>query len=221
MDETAGRTRRRGKELLDAIYAAAVDEVAAVGIGRLTMDGIARRAATARTTLYRRWPDPVELLLDALRELHPLEAPAPGADDLRGDLITSLRLMVEWGFSPAGRAVMALLTDPARDPAIVEALYERVFDSRGGTFTQTVLRHYAERGHLDPALLTPVVVDIGEALITKRILDTGTVDDDYLEAIVDQALLPAVGLGPAAPSPAEVNRPEKGRPGETRGTLDG
>jgi AcrR family transcriptional regulator len=193
-----GPTRRRGKALLDAIYTAAVDEAAASGPGRLTMDAIAKRAATPRSTLYRRWSDPLDLLLDALADRHPVEQPAPGADDLRGDLVAALRLMVEWGFSPAGRAVMAILGDPARDPRVVEALWERVFDRRGGTFTQTVLRHYASRGALDPARLTPVVLDIGEAMVTKRMLDTGAApDDDYLHAIVDQAILPAVGLGPA------------------------
>ncbi|MEU6858234.1 TetR/AcrR family transcriptional regulator C-terminal ligand-binding domain-containing protein [Glycomyces sp. NPDC046736] len=197
MSETGGRTRRRGKDLLDAIYAAAVEEAAAAGPGRLTMDAIAKRAATARTTLYRRWSDPLDLLLDALAALHPVEQPAPGADDLRGDLLASLRLMVDWGFSPAGRAVMALLADPARDRAVVEALFTRVFDQRGGTFTQTVLRHYAERGRIDPARLTPVTLDIGEALVTKRIMDTGAApDDDYLQDIVDQAILPAVGVAP-------------------------
>ncbi|GAA2299994.1 TetR/AcrR family transcriptional regulator C-terminal ligand-binding domain-containing protein [Glycomyces scopariae] len=190
-----GRTRRRGKDLLDAIHTAAVEEAAASGPGRLTMDAIAKRAATARTTLYRRWSDPVDLLLDALAALHPVEQPAPGADDLRGDLIASLRLMVDWGFSPAGRAVMALLADPARDPAVVEALWERVFDRRGGTFTQTVLRHYAANGIVDPDRLTPVVLDIGEAMVAKRILDTGEApDDDYLAAVVDQAILPALAL---------------------------
>lgn len=191
------RTRRRGKDLLDAIYTAAVEETAESGPGRLTMDAIAKRAATARTTLYRRWSDPLDLLLDALAELHPVEQPAPGADDLRGDLIAALRLMVDWGFSPAGRAVLAILTDPARDPAVVQALWERVFDQRGGTFTQTVLRHYAARGAVDPDRLTPVVLDIGEAMVTKRIMDTGTApDDDYLAAIVDQAILPAAGVPP-------------------------
>ncbi|MQM25708.1 TetR/AcrR family transcriptional regulator [Glycomyces albidus] len=191
------RTRRRGKDLLDAIYTAAIAEAAESGPGRLTMDAIAKRAATARTTLYRRWSDPVDLLLDALAERHPREQPAPGADDLRGDLIAALRLMVDWGFSPAGRAVLAILADPARDPAVVQALWERVFDRHGGTFTQTVLRHYADRGALDPARLTPVVLDIGEAMVTKRIMDTGEApDDDYLAAIVDQAILPAAGLPP-------------------------
>jgi AcrR family transcriptional regulator len=192
-----GQTRRRGKDLLDAIYAAAVEEAAAAGPGRLTMDAIAKRAATARTTLYRRWSDPVDLLLDALADLHPVEQPTPSADDLRGDLITSLRLMVEWGFSPAGRAVMAILADPARDPAVVQALWERVFDQRGGTFTQTVLRHYADSGRINPDRLTPVVLDIGEAMVAKRIMDTGADPGDaYLTDVVDQAILPAIGLPP-------------------------
>ncbi|MFG3338597.1 TetR/AcrR family transcriptional regulator C-terminal ligand-binding domain-containing protein [Glycomyces sp. NPDC048151] len=193
-----GQTRRRGKALLDAIYTAAVEEAAEAGPGRLTMDAIAKRAATPRSTLYRRWSDPVDLLLDALAELHPLEQPDPGADDLRGDLLAALRLMCDWAFSPAGRAVMAIVADPRRDPAAVEALFTRVFDARGGTFTQTVLRHYAAQGRIDPARLTPVVLDIGEALVTKRMMDTGAdPGDDYLEAIVDQAILPAVGLDPA------------------------
>ncbi|MEU5874674.1 TetR-like C-terminal domain-containing protein [Glycomyces sp. NPDC047369] len=196
MNEAEGQTRRRGKDLLDAIYAAAVEEAAAAGVGRLTMDGIAKRARTARTTLYRRWSDPVELLLDALHELHPVEAPAPGADDLRGDLVAALRMMVDWALSPAGRAVLVIVADPRRDPAVMEALYQRVFAEKGGTFTQTVLRHYADHGRFDPGLLTPVVVDIGEAMVTKRMMDTGEdPGDDYLAAIVDQAILPALGLG--------------------------
>ncbi|GAA2125594.1 TetR family transcriptional regulator [Glycomyces algeriensis] len=193
-----GQTRRRGKALLDAIYAAAVAEAAVAGPGRLTMDAIAKRAATPRSTLYRRWSDPRDLLLDALADLHPVEQPHPGADDLRGDLIAALRLMCDWAFSDAGRAVMAIVADPRRDPATVDALFERVFAARGGTFTQTVLRHYAEHGQIDPARLTPVVLDIGEALVTKRMMDLGAdPGDQYLEAIVDQAILPAIGRDPA------------------------
>ncbi|WP_416905872.1 hypothetical protein [Micromonospora echinospora] len=78
---------------------------------------------------------------------------------------------------------------------LVEAIYTRVFDPRGGTFTQTVLRHYAARGRLDPGRITPVVADIGEALVLKHSTDTGRLpDDDMLAAIVDQAILPAVGV---------------------------
>lgn len=194
-----GRTRRRGAELIGAIHAAVLDEVVEVGIGRLTMEGIGRRAAVARTTLYRRWSDPVEVLLDALYHAHPVEEPTPGADDLRGDLIRALRLMVAWMLTPAGRAVAAILTDPQAYPLVHSQLYERVFENRGGTFTRTVLRHYAERGAFPPERLTPVVADIGEALVSKRAMDVGRPPtDEELAEIVDQAILPAIGLPPGA-----------------------
>ncbi|HEY1174532.1 MAG TPA: TetR/AcrR family transcriptional regulator [Phytomonospora sp.] len=190
-------SRRRGSDLVDAIYAAALTEVAELGLGRLTMDGIAKRAGTARTSLYRRWPSPAELLLDALSAAHPMEEPTPGADDLRGDLVTALRLMVDWAISPAGRAVQAIMGDPRRDPVLLQGLYERVFAENGGTFTRTVLLHYARAGDFDEARVTPVVADIGEALVIKHLIDSGIPDDDALGRIVDQAILPAIGLGPA------------------------
>ncbi|WP_043619069.1 TetR/AcrR family transcriptional regulator [Nonomuraea candida] len=196
MSEGGGRTRRRGEELIKAIHAAVLEEVAEAGVGRLTMEGIARRAATPRTTLYRRWSDPVEVLVDALYHAHPVEEPTPGSDDLRGDLIRALRLMVEWARSPAGRAVAISLTDPKGYEMISEPLYEKVFAGRGGTFTATVLRHYAERGHFPARRLTRVVLDIGEALVLKRLIDAGPPPgDDDLADIVDQAILPALGLG--------------------------
>lgn len=199
MGDDDSRTRRRGQELIKAIHDAVLEEVLEVGVGRLTMDGVARRAATPRTTLYRRWSGPVEVLLDALYHQHPVEEPAPGADDLRGDLVRALRLMVEWAFSPAGRAVAAILTDPKSAALMSDALFEKVFAHRGGTFTRTVLEHYAERGGFPAELLTPVVADIGEALVTKRLIDTGAPPtDEDLVAIVDQAILPAIGLGPRA-----------------------
>ncbi|WP_204026860.1 TetR/AcrR family transcriptional regulator [Sinosporangium siamense] len=196
MNDPGGRTRRRGEELESAIYAAVLEEVAQVGVGRLTMDGIGKRASAARTTLYRRWSEPIEVLLDALYHQHPVEQPTVVADDLRGDLIRALQLMITWVLSPGGRAVGAILSDPQRTPKVMQALFDNVFDKRGGTFTSTVLRHYAERGHFSADLLTPVVVEIGEALVTKRLLDTGSPPDQAgLEAIVDQAILPAIGLG--------------------------
>ncbi|MFG1945725.1 TetR/AcrR family transcriptional regulator [Nonomuraea sp. NPDC048826] len=193
----SGRTRRRGQELLDAIHDAVLEEVLEVGVARLTMDGIGRRAATPRTTLYRRWSSPVEVLLDALYHQHPVEEPTAGADDLRGDLVRALRLMSDWAFSRAGRAVAAILTDPKSAALMSDALHQRVFADRGGSFTRTVLRHYAERGHFRAELITPVVADLGEALVTKHLIDKGRPPtDEELEAIVDQAILPAIGFGP-------------------------
>ncbi|MBE1486699.1 TetR/AcrR family transcriptional regulator [Plantactinospora soyae] len=196
-DPTLRRSRRRGDDLIQAIHAAVLAEVAKVGVDGLTMEGIAKSAATAKTSLYRRWPSPRELLLDALYEAHPEELPSPGADDLRGDLIRALQQLVAWMVEPAGNAVRVIMLERHRHPDLVEALYNRVFKGHGSTFTYTVLRHYAEQGQIDPELITPVVRDIGEALVFKHVTDADDLpDDDKLAAIVDQAILPAIGILP-------------------------
>jgi AcrR family transcriptional regulator len=192
----AGRSRRRGDVLLTALHEAVLAELDEVGLGRLTMEGIARRAGTPKTTLYRRWSAPEQVLLDAIAAAYPVEEPSPAADDLRGDLVAALQLMIEWSRHPTARAVQAIMVEQHRHPELVAGLHE-VFDRAGRRFTATVLRHYARLGHLDPALVTPVVEEIGEALVAKHVLDTGEEPTPQrLAEIVDQAILPAVGIGP-------------------------
>jgi AcrR family transcriptional regulator len=189
----AGRSRRRGDVLLAALHEAALAEFDDVGLGRMTMEGIARRAHTAKTTLYRRWSAPEELLLAAVAAAYPVETPSPTADDLRGDLIAALELLIEWSRHPTARAVQAIMAERHRYPELVVGL-QRVFDAAGRRFTATVLYHYARLGQLDGALITPVVEDIGEALVFKHAVDTGEEPTrERLAEIVDQAILPAVG----------------------------
>ncbi|GAA4912057.1 TetR/AcrR family transcriptional regulator [Streptomonospora salina] len=187
--------RRRGAELEEAIYTAALEETAELGLPRVTMEGIARRAGTAKTSLYRRWSSPEDIVLRALYRGYPVEQPAPGADDLRGDLVAALTLMRDSLMRPVyGRVMSSVLSEAWRRPDLHERLYAEVFDARGGRFTRTVLLHYADHGRIDPALITPVVADIGEALLFKYGIDTMAVPgDDYIAAVVDQAILPAVG----------------------------
>ncbi|MCP3803013.1 TetR/AcrR family transcriptional regulator [Allokutzneria sp. A3M-2-11 16] len=198
-----GPTRRRGEELITAIHQAALAELAEGGLGRLSMEGIARRAGTAKTSLYRRWASPEEVLLDAIGAAYPADRVGASGDDLRGDLIASLHRLLEWSRHPTAQAVQAILMERTRNPELVAALYERVFDPAGGRFCATVLRHYAERGEVDARRLTPAVLDIGEALTMKYAVDHGAEPPrEYLESIVDEVILPAAGFSPPASSPA-------------------
>jgi hypothetical protein len=92
--------------------------------------------------------------------------------------------------------VQAIMVERHRYPELVAGL-QGVFDRAGRRFTATVLHHYARLGQVDPALVTPVVEDIGEALVLKHALDTGEEPStERLAEIVDQAVLPAVGIRP-------------------------
>ena len=51
------------------------------------------------------------------------------------------------------------------------------------------------RGWFDPQRLTRITTQIGEALVFKLSIDNGRIPDgDEVAAIVDEALLPALGL---------------------------
>lgn len=197
-DPEHGRNRRSLADVLNACRAAVLAEVAETGLGRLAVEGVARRAGVAKTSVYRHWSSVDELLLDALDHAHPVEVATPGGGNLRSDLLRSLEQLVGWLGGPTAPAVAAILSERRRRPDLVEALYTRVFDTHGGRFTRTVLEHYAEHGEIDARSVTPIVIDIGEALVIKHQIDTGELPDtDVLAAIVDQAILPAIGLPPA------------------------
>jgi AcrR family transcriptional regulator len=187
--------RRTRDDLIADCRSAVLSEVRATGIGGLTVEGVARRASVAKTSIYRHWRTAEDLLLDALGESFPIEVPSPEGGNLRADLLRSLDQLTAWLAGPTAPVVAAILGERRRRPELVDALYRRVFDAHGGRFTRTVLEHYAALGDIDPAVITPVVSDIGEGLVIKHQIDTGELPtEDYRAAIVDQAILPALGL---------------------------
>lgn len=191
------RRRRRGAALIEAIHAAALEEAIEAGISGMTMEGIARRAGTAKTSLYRRWHTPHDIVLDALHDKFPEEKPSPAADDLRGDLIRSLEQLTEWTETPTAQVTYAIITSRNQFPELNQKLYERVFEARGGRVTLTVLRHYAAHGVIKPEVVTPLVADIGEAMVGKIFLDSERAPaKEELEAIVDQIIFPVLGVPP-------------------------
>lgn len=193
-------TRRRGQELVDAIHRAVIDETAETGVSGLTMEGIARRAGTAKTSLYRRWSKPEDILVEAVLHHFPQETPTPEADDLRGDLLSSLELFrTLMSDHDLGRTLLAVVAEGMRRPDLLERMWTEVYEPRGGRFTRTVLKHYAARGEVDPARVTDVTTDIGEAMMLKYCADHPweIPPSEYLERIVDEVILPAVGRDPA------------------------
>src|SRR5437868_2699955 len=66
-----GLVRRRGEALCAAIRAAVLDELADCGYAGLSIERVAERARTGKASIYRRWPNRLELVLDALDHILP------------------------------------------------------------------------------------------------------------------------------------------------------
>ena len=65
--KTPTQSRRRGSELKEAIYKAAINILENEGYEKVTFQNVAKEAKTTRSVLYRYWNDVFDLIFEAVR----------------------------------------------------------------------------------------------------------------------------------------------------------
>ncbi|MEA5367056.1 TetR/AcrR family transcriptional regulator [Amycolatopsis sp., V23-08] len=177
-------TRRRGDDLVRAIYSSALAELAESSFEELSFEKIALRARTGKAALYRRWSTTADLVLDALTD--PAagfgETRPPRTGSLRGDLMVLLGGFAWILDEPHGRALVQLITQRQRHPALFERVRELVFRPRQELIQELL-------GKAGTARLAAV----GPRLVLVAHIESGPVSEAEVEAIVDEVLLPLVG----------------------------
>jgi AcrR family transcriptional regulator len=139
---TDPRVERTKALVLDATG----DLVAEAGVAGFNVDAVAKRAGVARTTIYRHWPDPNQLLFDTFACMGE-KVPHPDTGDLVADLSAGYGQLVRaLGESEWGRMLPAMLDATFRDPALKPLL--RSFTDARRQPTRDVLARAIERGDL-------------------------------------------------------------------------
>jgi AcrR family transcriptional regulator len=186
--------RRRGETLERAIYDAVFDQLQTVGYVGLTMEGVAAGAHTGKAALYRRWPRKEDLVVDALEHALPSPADLPDHGDVREDLLDLLRRLAAMLNSPTGCALQCLMAEIDRDHPFARLLHQRVKEPRKQMFLN-LLRRAADRGQVRPEAASPLVAEVGPALVMQRFLAEGPpVPDDYVVSVVDDVVMPLLGV---------------------------
>ena len=184
-------TRRRGRELEDALLEAAYAELLEGGLAAFTLDGVAGRAQTSRPVLARRWPTREALVIAAIRhhdERH--RPPVPDTGTLRGDLIAVLKganLHRMQLIAPVLAQLGGFFAESGRTPAEVrrELIGDRV------TSDQVIFQRAVDRGEIEP--IAPRVAALPFDLFRHEVLMTqAAVPDEVIEEIVDLIALPAI-----------------------------
>ncbi|MFF2083659.1 TetR/AcrR family transcriptional regulator [Nocardia sp. NPDC058176] len=184
------RTRRRGEDLLRAIHAAVLAELADVGYGALTMEGVAARAGTGKAPLYRRWKNKDDMVLDAVRHGFPLRPGPEYSGHLREDLLALLRGLAFGLAGPFGSILRAILSETHRRPALMAALHASIFDPRAAEL-RTMLRAAAAAGEIRADAVDSTGATLGPELVVFRFLTEGApVPDATITGIVDDVILP-------------------------------
>ena len=159
------------------------------GYDRLTMDGVAREAGVARTTVYRRYGDKADLVsaaIDTLRD--PSKRPHSG--DARRDLIAHVENMRRnFDMSLAG----TLLMEEPHNPRLLDLFRERMVLPRRGIITDTIVAGI-ERGQLRADLDVERVIDLLMGALPAAVLTEGRPGPDWSRQVVD-TLWPALAAG--------------------------
>lgn len=116
---TGGRLRNEDAHhsVLEATAALLVEN----GYGALTIEGVAKRANVAKSTVYRWWKSKPALVMDAYAHETATRVPEPDTGTLAGDLTTFVTDLYRIGPDPVRtKALTGLMAEAQLDPAFAE-----------------------------------------------------------------------------------------------------
>ncbi|SFB36514.1 transcriptional regulator, TetR family [Amycolatopsis marina] len=188
---TAEPLARAGRPRDSQIDLAVLDATLAVldqsGYGRFTLEEVARRAATTKPAIYRRWPTRQRLVLAALaRRLG--ETPVPNTGCTLCDLDECISVFVAAFRRMPPDVLGPLLADCAADTELRADFMTTLFDPPRAAVKQT-LTHAISRGDLRADVDLELTLDLLGSLVHYRALfGHAPITDAQIERTVETLL---------------------------------
>jgi AcrR family transcriptional regulator len=192
----------RGEHARRRVQVAALEVLAESGMPGFTMESVARRAGASKATLYRHWPSPSALLVEAM-DAEFRAPPDLDTGDLHADLVDLVGGLATGLTGSRFPTLMAAFVDAAeRDPALADMHAELTRRRR-----EPLLRLLAaavRRGELPADTDTELVVDLLAApFFYRRLVAHHRIPAEMPGAVVDHVLA-ALWAGPGAHARIEV-----------------
>jgi AcrR family transcriptional regulator len=154
-----GRGRRRAADVRRAVLAAAGELLFEAGLAEVTFDKVATRSGASKVTLYKWWPSPGALALEAYFAATEQTLVFPDTGDIERDLLTQLQSFVGLLTGRDGGPVIAELVGAAQtDPGLAAALSESYVRPRRQLAVER-LAIARDQGQIRPGVDLEVLVD--------------------------------------------------------------
>ncbi len=185
------RARRKDPRIAETqrlVKEATLDLIADVGFEGTTIELIAERSGVSRTTIYRHWPDPSTLLLEAFTPTGPDQELPPLTGDFRTDLDHYLAHVSERLNDDRFAAALAAQVDKARrDPQYRAAHldYSVTRNERGVDIFRAAVADGILADDTDPAFETEAILGY---LVFQRLMKYRRLDADVVARVRDRML---------------------------------
>ncbi|SDP31754.1 DNA-binding transcriptional regulator, AcrR family [Nakamurella panacisegetis] len=194
---------RRGAGREAAICQAVVELLNETSYESVTMDAVAARAKASKATIYRRWSNKNDLVVDALRRVF------EGMDDvlidtgsLRDDIVARMQRQLQDPvlLSANTAALKSLVYAASDDEAFAASLRETLRDAQFAAL-QGLLDRAFRRGEVRRPVDAALVFEVAQAQFCARTgVDAKCVDAGYVQHLVDDVLMPVIRHAGAIPT---------------------
>jgi AcrR family transcriptional regulator len=199
-DTSPRRGRRRDPTRDEAIFQATLEAFVEDGYDGVSVEGVAARAGVGKATIYRRFPNKAELVVEAVRRGAHIEDDLPDTGDLRADLATMFRPLVERLRGPDGKVLITLAVERVRNPDLAAAFERSVIGAKRGHLRK-IVKAAIDRGAIPRDADLDLLAETGPAIIWHHALHGLPLDEDLPDrvvALVLGALPPREGPGTTA-----------------------
>jgi len=173
----------------EAILQAAVELLEDEGPPGLTHQRVAERAGVGRATVYRHWPQPLDLFTDVMGRVEfPWLEQSDGT--LRERMGRDLRRLRDDLDVPITTTVIASVIDRAQRDDAIKAMRDRLTSGLAANM-RAAIDDAVSAGELraPPDAVDLVAQTIGP-LLYRRAMEGGAAPDAFLDRVVDDALAP-------------------------------
>jgi AcrR family transcriptional regulator len=163
------RTRPGGRStrIRQAVRRATLELLAEKGFTEIRLPAVARRAGVNKTTIYRWWSSPLDLVQEALEGFEALALPDIDTGSFEGDLQAFARARLRLIRDPTAAAIFRAVIAVGHADATLAQWVERFWKPREREWRSPIERAI-ERGELSPAARAVPLVELvaGPLLLT-------------------------------------------------------
>ena len=146
--DVARRGRPRSKEREREILAAALHALVTEGFDAMTIEGVAAAAGAGKATVYRRWHNKIDLVIDAIREQVALRADIVDTGDIGADMRSFLTQLQCDLLGPNGALLATFMAERLRHPSLAQAFEEQYVSQKRAQLRRLVRRLLSDRHQL-------------------------------------------------------------------------
>ncbi len=171
----------------DAVFQVTIEALATAGLEGISLGGIAKAAGVGRPTIYLRWKDLHDLVVDALDwYAQGLPAPRPEGDELVDAVKSALHVIVPDGRRDLGLGIVGhVIADARRHQDLFRIVQERMVAPNREALVG-VLERRMDEGVIRSDVSADFVADLIMGCFFSMFMSTGDVSSDTAQSVVDR-----------------------------------